>query len=76
MVSRKALIFYFQSKKVLKEIEKFNLNIVYVNEKANYAVAYTDSQNVEKAKKQLQSVHGIKKVEESLADMDHLDFKE
>jgi len=76
MVSRKAIIVYFQSKKVLKELEKFNLNVVYVNDKANYAVVYTDTQNVEKAKKQMQNIHGIKKVEDSLAEMDHLEFKE
>ncbi|MDD3122845.1 MAG: DUF2129 domain-containing protein [Candidatus Izemoplasmatales bacterium] len=76
MVSRKAMVIYFQSKKVVKEIEKLNLNITYVNEKANYAIAYTDTVNYEKAKKQVQALSGIKKVDDSLADMEHLEFKE
>jgi uncharacterized protein YlbG (UPF0298 family) len=76
MVSRKAMVIYFQSKKVVKEIEKLNMNLTYVNEKANYAIAYTDTSNYDKAKKQVQALHGIKKVDDSLADMEHLEFKE
>jgi len=76
MVKRSSIILYYRNKKVLKNLDKFHLNIAYTNHKAGYAVAYLDSEYVEKVKKQLMTIHGIKKVEDSLNEMDYLDFEE
>ncbi|MGD9910468.1 MAG: DUF2129 domain-containing protein [Candidatus Izemoplasmatales bacterium] len=76
MVKRKGIIIYFQNKKAIKDIERFHVRVTYVNEKAGYAVAYMDEPYVEKTKKQIQNLKGIKKVEESLVEMEHLEFNE
>lgn len=76
MVVRKSFIVYFQNKKVSKEIEKMGVNITYINPKANYLVGYIDSAQYEKTKKQIQHLKLVKKVDESLLEMDHLEFTE
>ncbi len=76
MVKRVGIVIYFQNKKAIKDIERFHLHVTYVNEKAGYAIAYMDEAYLEKTKKQLINLKGIKKVEDSLADMNHLEFEE
>jgi uncharacterized protein YlbG (UPF0298 family) len=76
MVKRKGIIVYFQSKKVAKEIEKFGVNITYLNPKANYLSGYVDEDQFEQTKRQIQKLRNVKKVEESLMDMEELSFKE
>ncbi len=76
MVKRKGFIIYFKSKKILKDIKKFHVNITYVNDKGNYAVGFVDDPYYESTKARLLQNKAIKKVEESLIDMDHLEFEE
>jgi len=76
MIRRKEIIIYIQNKKAVKELEKLSMNITYVNEKANYVVAYIDRDNSDKFKKQLLSTSGVKRVEESLVDLEEFSFKE
>ncbi|MBN2504480.1 MAG: DUF2129 domain-containing protein [Bacilli bacterium] len=76
MVKRKGIIVYFQNKKVAKEIEKAGVNIAYVNPKANYLSGYVDADNFEKVKKQIQNLRLVRRVDESLVDMDEFSFKE
>jgi len=76
MVSRKGLIIYFASSKVKQEVEKLGINIVYVNEKRSYLTGYVDASQLERVKKQLETMKNIKKVEESLVDMEVLNFTE
>jgi uncharacterized protein YlbG (UPF0298 family) len=76
MVSRKGLIVYFASPKVKQEIEKLGINIVYQNDKRNYLTGYVDASQFDRVKKQLESIKNIKKVEESLVDMEVLNFTE
>lgn len=76
MVKRKGIIVYFQNKKVAKEIEKAGVNVTYINPKANYLSGYVDSEQFENVKKQIQKFRLVRKVEESLVDMDEFEFKE
>ncbi|MCK7488188.1 MAG: YlbG family protein [Bacillus subtilis] len=76
MITRKGIIVYFQTAKVIPEIEKQGLNITYKNEKRNYVVGYVDATQFERIKKQLETMKNVRKVEESLVDMDQFSFKE
>ena len=76
MVKRKGIIVYFQSKKAAKEVEKIGVNIVYLNPKANYLTGYVDEDQFEAIKKQCAKLRLVRKVEESLLDMQDLAFKE
>lgn len=76
MIRRKEIIIYIQNKKAVKELEKLSMNITYINEKANYVVAYIDRDNSDKFKKQILSTPGVKRVEESLVDLEEFSFKE
>ncbi len=76
MVSRKGMIIFFQTPKVVAEIEKAGVHVVYKNDKRNYLTGYVDSAQFEKVKKQVEAIKNVRKVEESLQDMQELDFKE
>ncbi len=76
MVKRRGIIVYFQNKKVAKEIAKNGVNITYLNPKANYLSGFVDAENFEKIKRQIQKMRLVRKVEESLVDMEDFDFKE
>lgn len=76
MVKRKGFIIYYKSKKVLKDIKKFHVNLTYVNESQNYAIGYVDESYYENTKTRLLQNKAIKKVEESLVEMAHLEFEE
>ncbi|MBN2696961.1 MAG: DUF2129 domain-containing protein, partial [Bacilli bacterium] len=52
------------------------VNIAYVNPKANYLSGYVDADNFEKVKKQIQNLRLVRRVDESLVDMDEFSFKE
>ncbi|MBU1145083.1 MAG: YlbG family protein [Firmicutes bacterium] len=76
MVSRKAMVVYFQSKKVEKEIEKLGVNITYINVKMNYLIGYVDAISYDKVKKQIANLRHVRKVEDSLLEMETFDFNE
>ncbi|HOP57373.1 MAG TPA: DUF2129 domain-containing protein [Bacillota bacterium] len=76
MVNRKGIIVYFQSKKIVKEVEKTGVNVVYINPKAKYLTGYIDASEYEKARKQIQKIRLVRKVEESLVDMEEFSFNE
>jgi uncharacterized protein YlbG (UPF0298 family) len=76
MVSRKGIIVYYATPKVRQEIEKQGVNIVYQNEKRNYLTGYVDATQFERIKKVLETMKNIKKVEESLVEMEELNFSE
>ncbi|MFA5380987.1 MAG: DUF2129 domain-containing protein [Candidatus Izemoplasmatales bacterium] len=76
MVSRKGLTIYYVSPKVRQEIERQGVNVVYQNDKRNFLTGYVDANQFDRIKKQLEAMKNIKKVEESLVDMDVLTFTE
>lgn len=76
MVSRKGLTIYYASPKVRQEIERQGVNVVYQNDKRNFLTGYVDANQFDRIKKQLEAMKNIKKVEESLVDMDVLTFTE
>ncbi|MDD3126636.1 MAG: DUF2129 domain-containing protein [Candidatus Izemoplasmatales bacterium] len=76
MVSRKGITIYYVTPKVRQEIERQGVNIVYQNDKRNYLTGYIDTNQYDRIKKQLEAMKNIKKVEESLVDMDVLAFTE
>jgi len=76
MISRKGIIVWFATSKVRQEIEKQGVNVVYQNDKRNYLTGYVDASQFDRIKKQLETMKNIKKVEESLVDMEVLDFPE
>lgn len=76
MVKRKGIIVYFQSPKALPEIEKQGINITYKNEKRGYLVGYVDENQFERVKKLVEVIKNVRKVEESLLDMDTFSFQE
>ncbi len=76
MIKRKGIIVYFQNKKIAKEAETLGVSIAYLNPKAGYLTGYIDADQFEKAKKQLLRHKLVKKVDESLLDMENFDFKE
>ena len=76
MVSRKGLVVYFTTPKIVMEIEKLGVHIVYKNEKRNYLTGYLDSQNFERVFKQIEAMKACKKVEESQMDFANYTFKE
>jgi uncharacterized protein YlbG (UPF0298 family) len=76
MIIRKGIIVYFQTSKVIQEIEKQGVAVVYKNDKRNYLVGYVDKNQFDRVKKQLEGMKNIKKVEESLLDMEQFAFPE
>lgn len=76
MINRKGIIVYFQTPKVIQEIEKQGIAVVYKNEKRNYLVGYVDKNQFDRVKKQLEGMKNVKKVEESLLDMEQFAFPE
>ncbi|HOO43621.1 MAG TPA: DUF2129 domain-containing protein [Bacillota bacterium] len=69
MIERKGIVIYFQNKKVLKTIEKYNINIVYVNEAGKYLTGYCDIKDFPLIKKELKNHKLIRKVDESYVEM-------
>lgn len=76
MVTRKGIIVYFASAKVRQEIEKLGVNIVYINESRNYLTGYVDMNQFERVKKIIEGMKNVRKVDESLAEMENLNFTE
>lgn len=76
MVSRKGIVVYFTTPKIVTEIEKLGVHIVYKNEKRNYLTGYLDSQLFERVFKQIEAMKACKKVEESQMDFANYTFKE
>jgi len=76
VVTRKGIVIYFTQAKVRQEIEKLGVNIVYVNEKRFYMMGYVDSTQFDRVKKAIEGFKNVKKVEESLAEMENLNFTE
>ncbi|MDD4183954.1 MAG: DUF2129 domain-containing protein [Candidatus Izemoplasmatales bacterium] len=76
MVNRKGIIVYFQNKKIAKEVEALGISISYLNPKAGYLTGYVDAEMYEKVRKQLIKNKLVKKVDESLLDIETLGFNE
>ncbi|MDP2424865.1 MAG: DUF2129 domain-containing protein [Candidatus Izemoplasmatales bacterium] len=76
MIQRKGIITYFQSAKVVSEIEKLGVNIAYKNEKRGYCIGYVDENQFSRIKKQIEALKNVKKVEESLLEMEQFSFVE
>ena len=74
MVERKGIVVYFQNKKVIKTIKKYNINITYVNTAGKYLTGYCDTAEFEKIKKDLKQKKLIRKVDESLIEMPEIDL--
>ncbi len=72
MVERKGIVIYFQNKKALKALEKYKINIAYVNQAGKYLVGYCDETEFNIIKKELKQHKLIRKVEESLIEMPSL----
>ena len=70
MIERTGIIVYFNSNKVIQEIQKIEaIDIVYENTKANYLVGYLDKSLYQKISKQIINMKHVKKVEPSLLEM-------
>lgn len=69
MVSRKSLIVYFKSKKVLDNLNP-KVNIYYISNKRNYAVLYMDLNICDKVKNELLQVRGVKTIVESKFELE------
>ncbi len=76
MVSRKGIVIYYTTAKVVQEVEKLGVHIVYKNDKRNYLTGYIDSTQFERVKKQIEMMKTIKKVEESLLENTNYEFTE
>ena len=76
MVSRKGLVVYYTTAKIIPEIEKLGVHIVYKNDKRNYLTGYLDSFVFDRVFKQIEAMKACKKVEESLVDYTNYTFKE
>ncbi len=76
MIQRKGIIVFYQSPKVIAEVERLGVHVTYKNESRNYLAGYVDATQFEKIKKLIEAVKNVRKVEESLADMKDLDFQD
>lgn len=74
MVDRKGIVIYFQNKKAIKSIKKYDINITYVNEAGRYLTGYCDIEDYPKIKSELKRHRLIRKVDESLVEMPSLDI--
>ncbi len=73
MTNRMGIVIYFQNKKVLKEINKYNINITYVNQAGRYLAGYCDIDKFPTIKKELKKNKLIRKIEESLVEMPNIE---
>jgi uncharacterized protein YlbG (UPF0298 family) len=76
MVSRKGFVVYYQTAKIIPEIEKLGVHIVYRNDNRNYFIGYVDSPIFERVKKQIETMKAVKKFEESLVETGNYEFSE
>ncbi|HAQ56589.1 MAG TPA: hypothetical protein DCR44_04220 [Acholeplasmatales bacterium] len=76
MIQRKGIIVFYQSPKVIAEVERLGVHVTYKNENRNYLAGYVDATQFDKIKKLIETVKNVRKVEESLADMKDLDFED
>jgi uncharacterized protein YlbG (UPF0298 family) len=76
MVSRKGFVVYYTTSKIIPEIEKLGVHVVYKNDKRNYLTGYVDSPNYERVKTQIEAMKAVKKFEESLMEVSNYEFSE
>lgn len=74
MLDRKGLVIYFQNKKAIKEIKKFNIDISYINEPGRYLTGYCDVKDFHKIRKELKKHKLIRRVDESLIEMPSIEL--
>lgn len=74
MIDRTGIVIYFQNKKAIKIIKKYDINITYVNEPGKYLVGYCNTKDFPQIKKDLKPKKLIRKVEESLTEMPSLEL--
>ncbi len=73
MLERKGIVIYFQNKKVIKAIKKFEINISYINEAGKYLTGYINAKDFQTIKKELSKNKLIRKVDESYIEMPKID---
>ncbi|MFA5006639.1 MAG: DUF2129 domain-containing protein [Candidatus Izemoplasmatales bacterium] len=76
MIQRKGIIVFYQSPKVIAEVERLGVHVTYRNEDRGYLAGYVDASQFDRIAKQLETVNNVRKVEASLADMQELDFQD
>ncbi len=69
VVERKGIVIYFQNSKVVKTLDKYNINVVYVNEAGKYLTGYCNAKDLNNIRKELKNNKLIRKIEESYVDM-------
>jgi len=74
MIDRKGIVIYFQNAKVVKQLDKYNINIVYVNEAGKYLTGYCNTKDLPNIRKELKNNKLIRKIEESYVDMPEIEI--
>lgn len=74
MIDRIGIVIYFQNAKVIKALDKYNINIVYVNEAGKYLAGYCNAQDLPTIRKELKNNKLIRKIDESYVEMPSLDI--
>jgi len=74
MIERVGIVIYFQNAKVLKTLEKYNINVAYVNEAGKYLAGYCNVKDLPIIKKELKNNKLIRKIDESYVEMPSLDI--
>ena len=74
MTSRKGIVVFFRNSKIIKKIEKMNINVVYINKPGKYLTGYVDAKDFDSIKKQLKKHKLVRNVDESLVEMPELNI--
>ena len=74
MIDRKGIVVFFQNKKAIKAVKKFDINIAYVNEAGRYLTGYCNSEDFPKIKKELKKHRLIRKVDQSYIEMPSIEL--
>ncbi len=74
LISRKGIVIFFRNSKILKQIGKLNINVVYVNKPGKYLTGYVDAKDFDSIKGQLKKNKLVRKVEESLVEMPEINI--
>jgi len=74
MIDRKGIVIFFQNKKAIKAIKKFDINITYVNESGRYLAGYCNSEDFPTIKKELKKHRLIRKVDQSYIEMPSIEL--
>lgn len=75
MQSRKSLIVYFKSPKVLKKLKTYG-NLTYYHKKRKYAVLYVDGDKVDHLIGEIKKLHHVRYAEVSRLDDDQFTLED